>query len=70
MINPLNRTVEFKDENSENDQLASNYTFGEFDKPPTLYSCENKSINCTEESDTGGYFYKVCKVVLNNSLEC
>ena len=57
MIDPVNGTEAFKDEHSEN------YTFSEFDNrsvpQPTLYNCDNESINCTEESDTGGYFYKV-----------
>ena len=64
MIDPVNGTEEFKDGNSVNDQLASNYPFGEFDNKsitqPTLYKCGNESFNCTEESDNGGYFYKVC----------
>ena len=64
MIDLVNGTEEFRDENSENDHLASNYTFGEFNNQsnPQLYKCDNESTNCTEESDTGGYFYKVCKV--------
>ena len=64
MIDPVNATEEFKDENSENDQLASNYTFGEFNNystpQPTLYNCGNESINCTEEIDNRGYFNKEC----------
>ena len=73
MIDSVNGAEEVKDEDSEidleNDLLASNYTFGEFNNQstphPTLYNCGNKSFNCTEESDNGGYFYKVCKVVFN-----
>jgi hypothetical protein len=70
MINPVNGTEELKDVYSENDQLASNYTFGEFDNQsvPTVYNCDNESANCTEESDTGGYFYKVCKLVFSTSI--
>ena len=72
MIDPVNRTEELKDEDSENDHLASNYTFGEFDNQsipqPTLYNCGNESINSTEESDTEGYFYKVCKVLFSNII--
>ena len=59
MIDAVNGTEDFKDENSEN------YTFGEFDTQPTLYNCGNESINCTGGSDNGGYFYKVCTVVFN-----
>ena len=69
MIDPVNATEEFKDENSVNDVLASNYTFGEFDNQSaphsTLDNCDNESFNCTAESDNGGYFYKVCRVVFN-----
>ena len=70
----VNGTEEFKDENSVNDVLASNYTFGEFDNQsilqPTLYNCGNESFNCTEESDTEGYFYKVCNIVFKYYLYC
>ena len=74
MIDLVNETEELKDEDSENDQLASNYTFGEFYNQSTphstLYNCGNEMLNCTEESDTGGYFYKVCRVGgINKVLE-
>ena len=73
MIDPVDGTEEFMDENSVNDVLASNYTFGEFDNQsipqPTLYNCGNKSVNCKEEIDTEGYFYKVCNLVFENYLD-
>jgi hypothetical protein len=60
MIDPVNGTDELQDEDSENDQLASNFTFGGFNNHSKLYNCGNESLNCTEESNSGGYFYKVC----------
>ena len=61
MIDTLNQTEEFTSTNSqievpEFDSSLNNQSISE----DPISHCETASTNCTEESENGGYFYKVC----------
>ena len=60
MIDQVNQTEEIeeieKPEPNNYREVFNNQSISE----NLLPNCQNDSANCTEEGDTGGYFYKVC----------
>ena len=64
MINQNNKTDELAAWNSDIVVIELNLTLEVLNNQSIsenpISHCETASTNCTEESENGGYFYKVC----------